>query len=232
MVKTAKTAKSVKPVAPPPLRRAVSRGPFYGAWKGHLEASRVANVQQPWATAIMYCKKTIENRMRPFHDKRWVLILASKSEGTRAKWDGEVASLRAKIAADPIPDWERDCHHRMVDGLARKDYPRGGVIGAALVDGCVDADHGENLSSFEDNPWLRRGQGGYGWLIKRVIPFSRTIPLRGSQSSYVFYAKHRERHGILDDEILRELSHHDPSFSLAAWPAIRRADEADENDNQ
>ncbi len=76
---------------------------------------KALSVQQPWAWALLYAGKTVENRTWPTEYRGSLLIHAGK------KYDRDGHKWIEANAAIVVP----------------KDLPRGGIVGRARVVGCV-----------------------------------------------------------------------------------------------
>ena len=157
-------------------------------WEQELQRARVCNVRQPWATAIMEFGKTIENRRAPWGpERRWLLISASRGEGTQKQWEEEVKKLVTNVASDDAqPHDERERMTRKIRSMHRWDWKRGGIVGAVLVDGNCD----------EDSVWRSKDPGTWGWNILKAVEFLNMHPYQGTQSSYLYLKTHPDAHAL------------------------------------
>ena len=157
-------------------------------WEQELQRARVCNVRQPWATAIMEFGKTIENRRAPWGpERRWLLIAASRGEGTQAQWDEEVEKLVTNVSMDEAEERDQREHWtRKIRSMHRWDWKRGGIIGAVLVDGNCN----------EDSVWRSKDPGTWGWNILKTVEFLNMHPYQGTQSSYLYLKNHPDAHAL------------------------------------
>jgi hypothetical protein len=112
------------------------------------------SVRQPWATAIIFGGKDIENRTWPTRYRGRVLIHAGKGMDT-----DDVEGFRDLIE-------ERSIRTELASGLKLSDLMRGGIIGEVEIVDCV---------SKSDSPWF---VGPWGFVLRnpKRLPFT---PCRG-----------------------------------------------------
>lgn len=115
------------------------------------------SVRQPWAWAILYAGKRIENRTWALPREligRRVLLHASKG-CTRAEYEDGSDCIEEISGRCPPP----------LDQL-----PRGAIVGAFTLIGCVAPDD-------DGGDWHVRGQ--YGFRLDRVVAISEPISSSG-----------------------------------------------------
>src|SRR5436190_7737466 len=114
------------------------------------------SVRQPWAYAIVYLGKDIENRTRRFGYRGPLLIHAGKS-GSRAEYAGTIKWIRENAGRRKLPDY--------------LDMQRGGIVGVVDVIDCVTS---------HSSPWFA---GPYGLVLAnpRSLPF---VPYKGQLGSF------------------------------------------------
>jgi len=109
---------------------------------------RVLSIQQPWAWAIIYAGKDIENRPWKTRFREKILIHAGK----KIDWDG--AHYMSAIMGVPLPE----------------KFPTGGIVGAVTIIDCVqksdsrwfDGPNGFVLFAPEEIPFIPlKGQLGF-----------------------------------------------------------------------
>ncbi|HVU38056.1 MAG TPA: hypothetical protein VHC95_06955 [Opitutales bacterium] len=103
------------------------------------------SVRQPWATLILRAGKDIENRTWPTRARGWVLLHAFQDAGD--------------FMAMHCLSW---C------GLAPVEFPKGAILGAMKIDGCVTE---------SKSPWF---VGPYGYIIAETRIFAKPIPYTGA----------------------------------------------------
>lgn len=134
---------------------------------------------QPWADAVVFLGKDIENRVWSTSFRGLFLIHASASVGTRAAFHGAVEALRSLLAPAAWETYRRD--RLMLDHdtwRPRETMQRGGIIGqATLVDvivPCKPAPRSGGLASAFavtcKHHWHAPAQ--YGFLLSRVAPLT------------------------------------------------------------
>lgn len=113
--------------------------------------ARALTIRQPWAWAILYAGKDIENRSWPPPHHvigHRIAIHAGKHHDRQA-----IASY-IEVYGDHLPD----------------DLPRGAIIGSALVAGYVCDDgacSSPSLRRYRRSPWF---QGPFGWVMTDPKP--------------------------------------------------------------
>jgi hypothetical protein len=112
----------------------------------------VISVRQPWAWAIVYAGKDVENRTWPTRYRGPVFIHAGVA------FDG-----RKDDALDDAADWARRAG---IEAPTLDQLQRGGIIGIADIVGCVTS---------MDSRWFC---GPYGFVLRnaRPLPF---VPCKG-----------------------------------------------------
>jgi hypothetical protein len=160
---------------------------------------RALSLWQPWAHAVVHLGKRIENRTAwtgcsfrgPF------LIHASKGVGTRDDFDDAVETIIDVVR--PAPGTERATmvhkfadmqiggrgyHHAEGHWVPSPDLPRGGIIGAAYLEGVVTNE--EDFARYVEEKGAQAEQqrawwfGGFALVLSGVIslPFR---PWKGKQ---------------------------------------------------
>ncbi|MGA2491891.1 MAG: ASCH domain-containing protein [Roseiarcus sp.] len=111
------------------------------------------SIRQPWAWAILYAGKDVENRSWPTRYRGRVLIHAGLS------FEGPAHEALLDCA-----EWARDAGVRAPASL--DDLTRGGIVGEAEIVDCVES---------SASPWFF---GPYGFALRnaRPLPFQ---PCRG-----------------------------------------------------
>jgi hypothetical protein len=115
---------------------------------------KAISIRQPWAMAIIYGDKDIENRSRRTTHRGPTLIHASA--GMR---QSEVDDFVTFVKARKLVRW--------AEGVQASEIVRGGIIGIVDVLDCVDS---------SDSPWWM-GPRGYVVANPRPLPF---VPCRGT----------------------------------------------------
>lgn len=118
---------------------------------------KALSIRQPWAWAIMFAGKRIENHPRRFNYRGPICIHASLYEPSSIDIDGFKVTWAAAV-----PDIGERSHQDMF-GPAE----RGGIIGTAEIVDCVTS---------SDSPWFF---GPYG-LVLRNVKSVDFIPVRGA----------------------------------------------------
>lgn len=119
---------------------------------------KALSIRQPWAWAILYAGKDIENRDWPTKGRGAFCIHASKGM-TKGEYEDCLQTAHQISLVKPFPS-----------GLALPGFDeleRGGIVGVARITGCV---------SNSESPWFF---GRYGFQIAdvRPVPF---IPVKGA----------------------------------------------------
>ena len=116
---------------------------------------RALSIMQPWAAAIAYGAKRVENRT--WTVPRWAI--------------GQVIAIHASkkpdISARP-PAGECWPDHRM---------HLGAVIAVAVVAGCHHSSDASECPGPKCSSWAVLGQ--YHWLLSDVLPLAEPVPCRG-----------------------------------------------------
>lgn len=113
---------------------------------------KALSIQQPWAWAILYGGKDIENRKWPTRFRGRFIIHAGK----RFDRDG-FEDLRAMLGALKPP----------------ADVPLGAFLGTAEIVDCVRPEH----MAVASNPWAA---GPWCFILREIEPFDDPIPGKGS----------------------------------------------------
>ena len=120
------------------------------------------STKQPWAHAIMYLMKDIENRVwhvpRRFHGQR-VLLHTGKST---SEFDEDTFDSIENIVGHSIP------HHMA-------EYPFGAIVGSVIL-----------VDSSRQNRWNSKWFcGPIGWMQRDPQPLSEPIPCKGQRGFFV-----------------------------------------------
>lgn len=114
---------------------------------------RALSIRQPWAHAIIYLGKDVENRSRMLGHRGPLLVHASAG-ATEAEYDDARDFMAAQgLPAERVP--------------AFADLQRGGIVGVVNVTGCVDA---------AESPWWM-GPRALTLTDARALPFT---PCKGT----------------------------------------------------
>lgn len=125
---------------------------------------KALTLHQPWAWAICYAGKDVENRT--WRPPRW--------------------SIGRRIAIHAGLTWDAGAHialQRML-GLdagppGRSSLPLGAVVGTAIVAGWFDSSgDAYGVQPQYRSPWY---QGAVGWVLRDARPTTAPIPIRGHQ---------------------------------------------------
>lgn len=118
-------------------------------------------VRQPWASAIAYGPKRIENRTWPLPSSAgpWLALHAGKRRPTRAEQEELWPDLRQHWPA--VPD--------------ASALPLGALLGLVRVEACPALEDAPHLTA---DPWAC---GPVCWLIAEVITLDTPIPMGGKQ---------------------------------------------------
>ena len=117
---------------------------------------KAISIRQPWAWAILYAGKDIENRSWTHNYRGPVLIHAGKKfDNDGYAWLVEQALFNEQInlTVDDIP--------------TKKDFPTGGIVGRAVIKKMV--------RSLSYSPWMF---GPWGWVLTNPEPLP-FVPYRG-----------------------------------------------------
>jgi hypothetical protein len=132
---------------------------------------RALSLWQPWAFAVTHLGKRIENRTawKGCNVRGPFLIHASKGSGTQEDFNGALETI-TRIVGDDHPSWGPGIY-----------LPRGGIVGAAIVDGVIanEADfaaYAANRAEVQRAWWF----GGFALVLRDVIPLPFR-PWKGKQ---------------------------------------------------
>jgi hypothetical protein len=117
---------------------------------------RALTIKQPWASAIAYGTKTVENRS-------W--------EPPRLPGGQELA-IHAGKSSD-VGAWPP------IGQFWDASQPLGAILAVATLAGCHDWDECENPDGSLCTPWSQRFQ--WHWQISNVRPLAEPVPCRGFQ---------------------------------------------------
>lgn len=115
---------------------------------------KAISIRQPWAWAIMYASKDIENRDWPTNFRGTIAIHAAK--GMTLDEYGDFIGFFGQFSGVDFPDPD--------------ELERGAIVGLVDIVDCVT----ESTS-----PWF---QGDYGFVLKNPRPLLNPIPVRGALS--------------------------------------------------
>lgn len=127
---------------------------------------RAISIHQPWANAILYQGKTVENRTWAPLYRGKIAIHASKSKKSYDDMPPEI--WRVDYGCE-LPKWDT--------------LPIGCLVGVATFTRCFDfynPDDEKNISEQE----MKWACGPLCWVLKDVIPFKVPMPYRGAQGLF------------------------------------------------
>lgn len=222
---------------------------FYEHLKKH---GAMITVKQPHCDAIFDCHKTIENRstqwpfaFRGYSQMRhtWVLVVASKNDGTAAEWksavEDTIKNMREHDCWDDDPAYvDNGCSLKDREAAIkrmqrpRKEFERGCIIGMVAINNRwshVDQTHSDPWA--KPNPpnvdWRNRV---FHWSISKAIRFKTPIPFKGCQSAYRYLSKMPDADKLLQQIVYKQnelLGHrgprnvHEPYYKVACCKARR-----------
>jgi ASCH domain len=137
---------------------------------------RALTVRQPWATAIIWGGKDIENRSKPtkYRGRLWI------HAGMHHPDWGDYLEVRGLSGA--VFGWTDTRRVSMSAAEAqraqrRKEHAgtRGVILGSVDVVGC----HGDETAEDREScsPWARHGQ--HHWMLANPQPLAEPVPCRG-----------------------------------------------------
>ena len=109
---------------------------------------RVLSVRQPWASAIIYLGKDVENRSWPTSHRGLLAIHASK---TMVEMSADLASYGVSMPS-------------------RDDMPFGAIIGTVEVVDCVPIERLTSPSRWADGPLIERLTSPSRWADPKPLP--------------------------------------------------------------
>lgn len=124
--------------------------------------TKAISIRQPWAWAIIYAGKDIENRDWNTRFRGPVAIHAAKGMATH-EYAGAakvITAIKRKADSQHLMRWLGVC-------AAPERLDRGGIIGTAEIVDCVEQ---------SDSPWFF---GRYGFVLRNVRPVE-FIPVKGA----------------------------------------------------
>ena len=127
---------------------------------------KALSVAQPWASAIAYAGKDVENRSWRTHYRGPVAIHAS---GSLRK--GDVDDLVRQVRGGPrrrLMEWIRKGQRRV--GLANDDQEivQSHILAIAMIVDCVER---------SSSPW--HYPDSWGWVLEGVVPIE-PVPMKGT----------------------------------------------------
>ena len=136
---------------------------------------RALTVRQPWATAIMWGGKDVENRPRRTLHRGPLLIHAGLAHPDWAEY------LDVRALSGQVFGWLDTRRHSAAEVERARFWPEhtgalGVILGVASVVGCHHAseDHGGQGNC---SRWAWDGR--WHWQLAAVRPFSRPVPCKG-----------------------------------------------------
>lgn len=136
----------------------------------HYFRGKALSVRQPWASAIVFAGKDVENRSQRTHYRGPVAIHASLA----ANDDLLDQYVRLAVGSErrTLRDWIQ--RGRALYGLAKQEdldaeVPTGHIIGIAMLVDCC-----ESFAS----PWWD-GPDSWAWVLRGVVPIE-PIPVKGA----------------------------------------------------
>jgi hypothetical protein len=134
---------------------------------------RALTIRQPWATALMWGGKDVENRPRPIRYRGLLLIHAGLAHPDWAEHQ------QAEVLAGQKFGWLATRRVSASEVARARFWPEhtgalGVILGTLMVTGCHHARvDGEGSCS----PWAQDGQ--WHWQVAAAQPFERAVPCRG-----------------------------------------------------
>jgi len=126
------------------------------------------SIRQPWAWAIVYAGKDIENRDWPTKFRGPVCIHAAKGM-TKDEFNAFMRTIHDVSLTRPFPEGASVPHSSALE--------RGGIIGVAEIVDCVDR---------SDSPWFF---GRYGFVLRNAGPVD-FIPCKGALGFFKWGSGH------------------------------------------
>ena len=123
---------------------------------------KAVSIHQPWAWAILFAGKNVENRTWRTHHRGPLLVHAARS---RRSYDQQDAALWPGLYGVELPAWE--------------ELTTGAILGVVEVVDCVAIGPGGDLGEHGTSVWAL--EGAYGWMLANPRPFTEPIPCRGAQ---------------------------------------------------
>jgi hypothetical protein len=123
---------------------------------------KALSIHQPWAWAILFAGKNVENRTWRTHHRGPLLIHAARS---RASYDRQDAALWPRLYGVELPAWE--------------ELTTGAIIGCVDVVDCVPVEAGGTLGARRESVWALEGY--FGWMLANLRPFAEPVRCRGAQ---------------------------------------------------
>lgn len=135
---------------------------------------KAITVIEPWASAIVYAGKDIENRNWRTHYRGPIAIHAGSKF-----YEGDLTDLQRQVRGGP----KKELGYWIKKGMSRYwsefDFADPGhVIGIGMLVDCVDR---------SSSPWF---QGEWGWVIQGVIPI-HPVPMKGALNLWNCRFKYR-----------------------------------------
>ena len=124
------------------------------------------SIRQPWAWAICYAGKWIENRTRNATYRGPLWIHASVTHN-RAQFAADVAAIEAILVQQVAPEWLK------LTVPAREDLAFGAFVGACDLEDSFSPD-----PLLDRGPWAVREQ--WNWQLGSVAPFAFALPAPGA----------------------------------------------------
>ena len=123
---------------------------------------KAVSIHQPWAWAILFAGKDVENRTWATRHRGPLLIHAARSRKSYARQD---ARAWPKLYGVELPAWD--------------ELATGAIVGVVDVVDCVRVGPGGDLGECGRSPWALEGY--FGWVLANPQPFAKPIPRRGAQ---------------------------------------------------
>lgn len=144
----------------------------------HTYAGKVITLIQPFAAAIVFGGKNIENRSRRTHYRGPVAIHA----GQKA-YPEELEFHKQLVRGGEyrlLGDWIKKGMRGY--GIEQDPLLKGHIIGIGMLVDCVEK---------SSSPWFHRGiEGNFGWVIESVIPIE-PMPFSGNLGLWPCRFKYR-----------------------------------------
>lgn len=137
---------------------------------------RALTIRQPWAWAILFAGKDIENRDWPIHFRGPIAVHAAKGMTQEEYREGVrfiTQAFMKNALRQPLIDYRADSRRMTIASgdLVIPDFDsmiRGAFVGMVHIVDCVTQ---------SDSPWF---QGDYGFVLADPQPFKTPIEYRGS----------------------------------------------------
>lgn len=185
----------------------------YGQNKQRGARMPALTLREPWATAVTWLGKRIENRgWTPPAVLQNTRLAIHSAKGFRAEEARAVSELAHDFQAEGIEL-----------PLGAEGYPTGAIVATVQVVGFVDlrpdreggpliaAPDGVTVEQVQDDRWF---VGDVGWLLADVRPLRRPVPCRGAQRLWTVPQQVAELVRMLELDPVGWAPMHPPVFRL------------------